>query len=176
MRSHGMTSLTWDRHQGHAFCYDVVDLGYNYRIDEIRSALGLVQLKKLAPQQRRRGRSDPCLLAGLNTLGIGLPFSHHRAGPAVVSHLPHPAAARRGSPGFHGRAARCRHPVQHPLPPHPHLHLLPGSVIGVQPLPRTEAAAAREVTLPLYPTMGDDVVQLVAGAVMRALQHQAIGL
>ncbi|MFN2237364.1 MAG: DegT/DnrJ/EryC1/StrS family aminotransferase, partial [Anaerolineales bacterium] len=25
MRSHGMTSLTWDRHQGHAYSYDVVD-------------------------------------------------------------------------------------------------------------------------------------------------------
>ena len=40
LRSHGMTSLTWDRHKGHAWSYDVVDLGYNYRIDEIRSALG----------------------------------------------------------------------------------------------------------------------------------------
>ena len=29
LRSHGMTSLTWDRHQGHAWSYDVVDLGYN---------------------------------------------------------------------------------------------------------------------------------------------------
>jgi dTDP-4-amino-4,6-dideoxygalactose transaminase len=33
LRSHGMTSLSWDRHQGHAYSYDVVDLGYNYRID-----------------------------------------------------------------------------------------------------------------------------------------------
>jgi dTDP-4-amino-4,6-dideoxygalactose transaminase len=47
LRSHGMTSLTYDRHQGHAYSYDVVDLGYNYRIDEIRSALGIEQLKKL---------------------------------------------------------------------------------------------------------------------------------
>ena len=44
MRSHGMTSLTLDRHKGHAFSYDVVELGYNYRMDEIRAALGLVQL------------------------------------------------------------------------------------------------------------------------------------
>ena len=36
LRSHGMTSLTWDRHKGHAWSYDVVDLGYNYRIDEVR--------------------------------------------------------------------------------------------------------------------------------------------
>ncbi len=45
MRSHGMTSLTWDRHKGHASTYDVVALGYNYRIDEIRAAIGIEQLK-----------------------------------------------------------------------------------------------------------------------------------
>ncbi|MGH2896354.1 MAG: DegT/DnrJ/EryC1/StrS family aminotransferase, partial [Solirubrobacteraceae bacterium] len=38
-RSHGMTSLSWDRHRGHATAYDVVALGFNYRIDEPRAAL-----------------------------------------------------------------------------------------------------------------------------------------
>jgi dTDP-4-amino-4,6-dideoxygalactose transaminase len=47
MRSHGMTSLTLDRHKGHAYSYDVVCLGYNYRIDEIHATLARVQLKKL---------------------------------------------------------------------------------------------------------------------------------
>jgi dTDP-4-amino-4,6-dideoxygalactose transaminase len=54
LRSHGMTSLTWERHQGHAYSYDVVDLGYNYRIDEIRSALGMVQLNKLDGNNKQR--------------------------------------------------------------------------------------------------------------------------
>jgi dTDP-4-amino-4,6-dideoxygalactose transaminase len=55
LRSHGMTTLTWDRHHGHASTYDVVDLGYNYRIDELRSALGRVQLSKVLDGNRRRG-------------------------------------------------------------------------------------------------------------------------
>jgi len=54
LRSHGMTTLTWDRHQGHAWSYDVVLPGYNYRIDEIRSALGIVQLRKLSGNNQRR--------------------------------------------------------------------------------------------------------------------------
>jgi len=54
MRTHGMTSLTWDRHKGHAISYDVVALGYSYRIDGIRSALGLVQLQKLEDNNARR--------------------------------------------------------------------------------------------------------------------------
>ena len=47
LRSHGMTSLTWDRHKGHAWSYDVVDLGYNYRMTDIQASIGLIQLGKL---------------------------------------------------------------------------------------------------------------------------------
>jgi dTDP-4-amino-4,6-dideoxygalactose transaminase len=53
-RSHGMSSLTWDRHQGHSLSYDVSMLGYNYRIDEMRAVLGLVQLAKLPEANSRR--------------------------------------------------------------------------------------------------------------------------
>jgi len=46
-RGHGMTSDTLNRHRGHAYSYDVTMLGFNYRLDELRAALGLVQLKLL---------------------------------------------------------------------------------------------------------------------------------
>ena len=72
MRSHGMTSLSWDRHQGHAFSDDVVDLGYDYRIDEIRSALGLRQLEKLeAGNPRRREISSLYRSAFAGMPGLG---------------------------------------------------------------------------------------------------------
>ena len=60
-RSHGMTTLTWDRHRGHSFSYDVVARGYNYRLDEMRAALGLVQLQ--APGTGKR--STPGVDSGL---------------------------------------------------------------------------------------------------------------
>jgi dTDP-4-amino-4,6-dideoxygalactose transaminase len=47
LRSHGMTSLSYDRAKGHAVYYDVTGLGYNYRIDDIRSALLVTQLRRL---------------------------------------------------------------------------------------------------------------------------------
>ena len=47
MRSHSMTKPSYERFKGHAFDYDVVGLGYNYRMDELRAALGIVQLGKL---------------------------------------------------------------------------------------------------------------------------------
>jgi dTDP-4-amino-4,6-dideoxygalactose transaminase len=55
LRSHGMTASTLDRHKGHAFGYDVVDLGYNFRMGEMNAALGLVQLAGLEDRNRRRG-------------------------------------------------------------------------------------------------------------------------
>ena len=56
LRSHGMTTLTYERHKGHASGYDVVELGYNYRIDEIRSAIGISQLNKIDYNNNERRR------------------------------------------------------------------------------------------------------------------------
>jgi len=50
LRSHAMTSGTWDRHRGHDPAYDVVGIGYNYRLDEARAALGASRFARLDEQ------------------------------------------------------------------------------------------------------------------------------
>lgn len=47
LRSHGMTTMSYERSKGHATTYDIVELGFNFRMDDIRSSIGIVQLKKL---------------------------------------------------------------------------------------------------------------------------------
>lgn len=47
MRSHGMTTLSYERFKGHANRYDIQSLGYNYRMDDIRASIGIVQFNKL---------------------------------------------------------------------------------------------------------------------------------
>ena len=54
LRSHAMTTGTWDRHRGHAAGYDVVGLGYNYRLDEPRAALLIARLRGLEDDIARR--------------------------------------------------------------------------------------------------------------------------
>lgn len=54
LRSHGMTSMSYDRAKGHSTGYDVVELGYNYRMDDIRAALAVSQLKKLPADLEKR--------------------------------------------------------------------------------------------------------------------------
>ena len=56
MRSHSMTASSYERFKGHAFGYDVTNLGYNYRMDELRAAIGIVQLRKLPETTRMRGQ------------------------------------------------------------------------------------------------------------------------
>ena len=53
-RSQGMTSLSWDRLKGHSFGYDVVELGYNFRMPELTAAVALTQLSKLDDHNRKR--------------------------------------------------------------------------------------------------------------------------
>lgn len=54
LRSHGMTTLSYQRAKGHAVSYDVVDVGYNYRMDDIRATIGLVQLDGLKKDLEKR--------------------------------------------------------------------------------------------------------------------------
>jgi len=78
LRSHGMTTLTWDRHRGHASSYDVVAHGYNYRLDELHGALGRSQLRKLP---RNNARRRECVMRYRNGLaqleGWIVPFADY---------------------------------------------------------------------------------------------------
>lgn len=75
LRSHGMTVPSYDRHKGHASGYDVVEVGYNYRLDEIRSAIGLCQLAKIDQLNERRRQASAWYREALQGLeGIQVPF------------------------------------------------------------------------------------------------------
>jgi len=54
LRSHGMTSLSYERSKGHITSYDVIELGHNYRMDDIRASIGIVQLDKLQVDLNKR--------------------------------------------------------------------------------------------------------------------------
>jgi dTDP-4-amino-4,6-dideoxygalactose transaminase len=78
LRSHGMTSLTWDRHKGHAYSYDVTELGYNYRMTEMNAALGIEQLKKLRSSNRKRKSLIKIYVENLEgTKGLFIPFLNY---------------------------------------------------------------------------------------------------
>jgi dTDP-4-amino-4,6-dideoxygalactose transaminase len=75
LRSHGMTTLSYERSKGHATKYDIKTLGYNYRLDDIRAALGIVQLKKLNLDLQKRAVLRERYIKGLkDNMNILIPF------------------------------------------------------------------------------------------------------
>jgi perosamine synthetase len=54
LRSHGMSKLPPEREKSAAWKYDIVDLGYNYRLDEIRASLGYSQFQRISEINRLR--------------------------------------------------------------------------------------------------------------------------
>ena len=96
LRSHGMTSMSWDRHRGHAWSYDVVELGYNYRMDEIRAALGRVQLSKLEKNNQRRRNLSMLYREQLEEIipSVVVPFDKD-AWHIRLSLISHPSACRQ---------------------------------------------------------------------------------
>ncbi len=168
LRSHGMTTLTWDRHRGHAYTYDVTELGYNYRIDEIRSALGLVQLGKLKANNARRGAITHRYWDCLKDLPVNLPFQNTVGDPAYhIFPILLPAGSDRI--GFIDRLREAKIQTSIHYPPIHQFSYYQGR-FDFSGLLQTETLAAREVTLPLYPGMDDASVDLVISEVRSALR------
>ncbi len=167
-RSHGMTSMTWDRHKGHAWSYDVVELGYNYRIDEIRAALGRVQLSKLDANNARRRSLAQQYRDILQELipEVAVPFENH---PGVSSVHIMPILLPVGTDRTRFMDNMKAHGIQTSIHYPPVHHFTAYENVTHQPLPVTENVVGREVTLPLYPALHDDDIMTVAKAIREAL-------
>jgi dTDP-4-amino-4,6-dideoxygalactose transaminase len=165
LRSHGMTTLTWDRHRGHASTYDVRAHGYNYRLDELHAALGRVQLKKLAANNERRRRLVFTYRSCLEGLpGWTIPFAGDNGEGAyhlMVVVAPDDAARTRAAQAL--REARIQTSLHYPsIPSFTAFH---GSAEGLE---NSEPYGRRALTLPLFPTMTTAQVEEVCRALKDA--------
>ncbi len=167
LRSHGMTTLTWDRFKGHASTYDVVDLGYNYRLDEIRSAIGREQLKKLpAGNARREVLVDRYRQAFQEKApALRLPFGEKRG---VSSQHIFPILLPEGSDKESFREAMKKDGIQTSFH-YPPIHQFQIYLQEGEGLRMTENVARRQVTLPLFPGMTDEQQDWVIESVVKAL-------
>lgn len=167
LRSHAMTSGTWDRHTGHEVSYDVVDVGYNFRLDEPRAALGLARLPRLRGDiERRRAAVLRYREVLVSTPGLTLMWTD--ADVARSSHFAFAVLFESGEERRRVQEALVERGIQTTRYPvlHTFTELAPLAASGS--LPAAEAAADRHLVLPLS-SHRDDTVDLVAGAVRDAL-------
>jgi dTDP-4-amino-4,6-dideoxygalactose transaminase len=169
LRSHGMTTLTWDRHRGHASSYDVVLPGFNYRLDEVRAVLGLVQLRRLPEENASRGRISARYREGLDGVnGLTMPFGAGDQGRVSSHHLAVvllPEHADRGEVRATLDSERIQTSIHYPP-----IHTFSQYRSTAQRrLPRTDAVADRLLTLPLYGRMAEEQVDTVIDAILAAV-------
>jgi dTDP-4-amino-4,6-dideoxygalactose transaminase len=167
LRSHGMTSLTWDRHRGHASSYDVIVPGLNYRLDEIRAAMGLVQLSFLDEENAARARLARLYGEALDGVdGYAMAFAG-RLGDSSSAHHLAVALAPDADSRDEIRARLAERRIQTSLH-YPPIHQFTAyrDLGPKRPLPRTETDAARAITLPLFGGMDDEQLELVVEALL----------
>jgi dTDP-4-amino-4,6-dideoxygalactose transaminase len=167
-RSHGMTSSTRQRLDSRSPDYDVTMLGFNFRMDELRAALGLVQLKRLPEWNEIRQRLSLRYrqLLAEHCPSVIVPFadpwpSAHHLMPVLL-----PTAISRQTVIDRLRKRGIQTTVHYP-PVHRltfYNNLQPGLH-----LPRTEEFARRELTLPLHPRMMMSTVEFVVNSLAGAL-------
>jgi dTDP-4-amino-4,6-dideoxygalactose transaminase len=167
-RSHAMTSSTWDRHRGHDPAYDVVDIGFNYRLDEPRAAFGLSRLSRLAESIEARRASVRYYRERLADVpGIELCFDE-----AAVEHSSHFAFAvlladRQTRDRF--RDYLKEDGIQTTWYPALHSFTEYRRFAPPDGLPRALEVADRHCALPLSATMTIDEVDTVVEVVRDAL-------
>ena len=158
-----MKALSWDKYRGRLSSYDVGGLGYNYRTTEIQSALGLVQLKKLDRNNKKRRRSVEIYQKEFQKgEKILLPFLKFKGSPSY--HLFPILVAR--SIDRNKLMEKLKNVGIQTSVHYPPVHLFSlyrkrfGLKVGM--LPKTEEVSRREMTLPLHPRMkGEDVKWII---------------
>ena len=168
LRSHAMTTGTWDRHRGHQLSYDVTGLGYNYRLDEPRAALLISRLRGLDDDLRRRRTlvyRYRELLADVD--GLTIPYSDAEVETSSCYVMP----LVLDDPEFQAplrELMRERWNVQTSLL-YPSVSEFSAYRDAAGTLPKSERIARTQVTIPLFPHLEEVDQHRVVAAVREGL-------
>ncbi len=173
LRFHGIERDAWKRYgKGGNPEYDIRRPGFKYNLTDMQAALGLAQLSRLEEINRRRAEIAGLYLEGLKGVaGIELPgvpeYGHVHAWHLFIVKV---TAMGRGA----FMAALSRYNIGFGLHfPACHLlsHVRERFGTGAGTLPKTERAAERIISLPLFPDMSNEDVQYVCDAIREILGH-----
>jgi len=171
LRSQGMTATTIDRHRGSAMSYDVVEVGFNYRFDDLRAALIRPRFARLGDEiARRRQYIERYRELLADAEGIGIAYAGNETSRSSCYLM-----GTLVEPGLRSAVRdrlRDEHGVQTTV--YPATHELGAYVreFGEVSLPNTEEAARRLFSIPLYPQMTDELQQRVANALRESVAHE----
>ena len=171
-RNHGITSDQRQRQQDGTWLYDMVDLGFNYRLSDLQCALGISQLRQL-PAWLVRRQEVACLyddmLAGL--AGV-VPLSR-RSGTLHAFHLyvvKLGGSEQRATVFTAMRQANIGVNVHYrPVHLHPYYQEKFATVPGQ--CPHGECCYEQILSLPMHPGLADEDVQRVVACLAQAIEE-----
>lgn len=168
LRSHGMTAVSYDKAMGHAAGYDVVELGYNYRMDDIRAALAISQLKKLPEDlEKRRELREQYIDKLSGCFGVVIPFMKYKG---YVSNYIFPVVLEKSNIREREEVRRrlledgIQTSVHYPAVHKFEIYREEGSN---GELPLTEYVSDCEITLPLYGNLKPDELEYICDKLLR---------
>lgn len=169
LRGHGMTTLSYERAKGHASSYDVIELGFNYRLDDLRASLLLAQLDKLRRDVERRSELRRLYTEGLkNQESLILPFigdtelSSNYIFPVVLGE-----SAKRSRDEIREKLKKSGVATSVHYPPVHQFGIYRSEEHG---LPITENYGKRTVTLPMFHGMTKAQVNRVCKTLLEVLE------
>jgi perosamine synthetase len=174
-RNQGISSDARQRQTDGQWKYEMVLLGFNYRLTDISCALGLSQLKKLeANLLRRREIAARYAAALLDLTSITLPAVRAEANPAwhlypIRLNLEKLAADR--TQVFRALRAENIGVNVHYIPVHLHPYYRDRFGYRGGEFPIAEDAYARLISLPMFHGMSDQDVEDVIAALRKVITH-----
>jgi perosamine synthetase len=172
-RNHGITADHAQRRREGTWFYEMVDLGYNYRITDLQCALGLSQLSRLkswiARRQMIAQRYDTALadLNGLEPLGRQARVSH--AYHLYVIRVNRDSCRLNRAEVFTLFREQGIGVNVHYIPVHLHPYYRNRFGYGPGDCPVAEAAYEELISLPMFAAMSDDDVERVIEIATRAV-------
>jgi perosamine synthetase len=161
-RNHGISTDHWQRQAEETWHYEMVELGYNYRLSDIHCALGLSQLSRL-PEWLRRRRE---IARRYDRAWASMPLVRPLAVRREVEHAYHLYVVRAGSADARAEmfcSMRSRgigvHVHYLPVYLHPYYRRRWGGREGL--CPAAEAAYNVVLSLPIFPGMSREDVEFV---------------
>jgi perosamine synthetase len=177
-RNHGISSDARQRHASGQWHYEMVQLGFNYRLTDIACALGLSQLKRLeANLARRREIAARYADAFRNLPGVLAPSVRPNVNPAWHLYPIRVNPARLNADRAHiFRALRAENigVNVHYIPVHRHPYYRDRFGYRSGEYPVAEAAYEQLISLPMFHGMIDQEVEDVIAAVSKVLEAYSL--
>ncbi len=168
LRSHGMTTMSYQRAGGHATAYDIVELGYNFRLDDIHAAIAIEQLKKLPSDLEQRIAVRKRYIELLSKVeNVVVPFADNTE---FTSNYIMPIVITKGTVEDRDAIRNKIHEAGVQTSVHyPAIHRFSIYKDYGAVLPQTEYVTDHEITLPMYAALSMEDVEYIVNVVDKAI-------